>query len=537
VRFAAVDMSTFGTVRLAFDDGRSAEVGTGLESVKALRAFTEGIRREHVRCWTRDPDSAFRRLVAEGHIPAPGELRAGDSGVGAVDLGPRLRMVSIDSLLPGPLVDQLDIDGPPERVLDYCTRAQRAVCDALGEEPGTSLARMALDGVRAWGRPWAYPEPEGGPMTDAARACLHGGYAEVWQGDELLAEEGQVTPEYLGAPGAVLPEGWTLVDEDRSSAYAAEASRPLPSVWGPAVNDAGAAGGALVEANVDLEGFTGVAIPVRVKVGRGVRQFPADRGAWRGWWTSPVLEYAASRGARVTVHKAIGWKDARPYLEPGMAQLFRSKMNHARGTVERATLTAAMQRAVGSLARRTPTDRWMDARRLESMDVVELDAEGVEVDLGRFGGLALVRCKEGLETPRGTCPVWTAFVVGWAWVEMCRRVEDARKVGGRPLYADTDGLLWARPPGVEGLEYGERAGDWQVRDAPGWSWVERSKMYLRGRGENVTGFASAGIPRARMLEYLRGNEAPTRAESVREQAGRRSGEPAEVKMWAERKAR
>lgn len=133
--------------------------------------------------------------------------------------------------------------------------------------------------------------------------------------------------------------------------------------------------------------------------------------------------------------------------------------------------------------------------------------------------------------------MWTAFVVGWAWVGMCERVERAQKVGGRPLYADTDGLLWARPPGAEGLEYGESAGDWQVRDTPGWSWVERSKLYVRGRGEIVSGFASSGIPRARLIEYLAGNEAPFRVETVREQAGKRANAPAEVKLWAERKAR
>lgn len=537
MRFAAVDMSTFGPVRLAFDDGGRAEVSTGLEAVKALQAFTKKTGREHVRVWTRDPDSAFRRLVSEGHEPAAGEIRAGDSGVGALDLGKRLRLVSVDSLLSGPLIDQLDIDGPPERVLDFCERAQRAVCDALGEEPSTSLARMASQGVRAWGRPWTYPEPDGGPITEAARACLHGGFTEVWQADDLLLEHDQTAPGYLGTGGERLPEGWTIIDEDRSSAYAAEASRPLPSVWAPAVNDAGAAGGALVDASVDLGGFTGVAIPVRVKMGRTVRQFPASLGAWRGWWTSPILEYAAARGAKVTVHRAIGWRDARPYLQPGMDALFRSKLKHPRGTVERATLTAAMQRAVGSMARRVPTDRWIDAGRLEGMSSEELEAEGIEVDLGRFGPLALVRGKDKPETPRGTCPVWTAFVVGWAWVGMCQRVERAQRAGGRPLYADTDGLLWARPPGVDGLEYGENAGDWQVRDTPGWSWVERSKMYVRGRGGIVSGFASSGIPRARLIEYLAGNEAPTRVETVREQAGKRASAPAEVKLWAERKAR
>jgi hypothetical protein len=535
MRFYAAEVPAAGDVRLVADDGAEWR-GTLPGMVAELGRVAKTMRREHLRVWVRGMDDAARRCVAEGVELGAGDLRLDEAGVGSISLGARVRLVSPGPLVPGQVLDEM-VDDAAE-LLRVCDRVQRSICDALPVDPATSLGRMAGEGVAALGRRWTYPEPQGGPITEAARECLHGGLCEVWhEGESVVVDGAQDFPrDWFGEPGEILPAGWTLRDEDRSSAYAAEAARPLPSVWGPAYCDAGAAGGALVLASVDLEAWSGVALPVRMRAGRTVRQIAATRGKWRGWWSSPVLDYAATRGAKVEIETAIGWKHADDYLAPGMDRLFQAKQRHARGTVERAALTAAMQRAVGRLARRDGVDSLVDADDFGRLTSDELQAAGIVRDLGRFGRWALVRKEPGPETPRGTCPVWPAFVVGRAWVSICERIEAIKAIGGRPLYADTDGILWAKAPGAA-LELGDGAGAWQLRNLPDWAWCERAKLYLRGTGHTIAASASAGIPRADLLWYLEGGGAPYRRESLREQAARRATEPQEVRSWSERKIR
>jgi len=531
--FGAVDLDRSGVVRLVLDTG--AEWSGPAQSLAGeLARHAKAARREHLRVLCADLDE-LARIVARSLDLDPDAIRLGDAGLASLSLGPRVRLVSPAPLIPGGVLDELE--GGAAQLLDAAVRVHRVMADALGVEPSTSLGRMAGEGVALLGRRWSYPEPQGGPITRAARECLHGGLVGVFHDGDSVAVAGADFPrEWFGEPAEVLPAGWTLRDEDRSSAYAAEASAPLPSVWGPAYADAGAAGGALVECTIDLNGWRGVALPVRIRRGREVVQIEATAGAWRGWWASPIVDYASSRGARIDVHQAIGWRHADRYLQPGMAALFSAKQRHACGTVERAALTAAMQRAVGRLARREPVDLVFRASEFQEWSYADLEARGIVGDLGRWAGYAFARTAPAESTPRGTCPVWPAFVVGRAWVSLCERIEAVRAAGGRALYCDTDGLLWAKPPGPA-LELGDGPGEWQLRGLPEWAWCERAKLYARGIGSTISAAACSGIPRADLIWYLEGGDAPTRRESIREQAARRAEEAQAVKRWKERKER
>jgi hypothetical protein len=69
---------------------------------------------------------------------------------------------------------------------------------------------------------------------------------------------------------------------------------------------------------------------------------------------------------------------------------------------------------------------------------------------------------EGL--PRGVIPPWPAFVVSRAWIKIAEKAEDLAGLGCWPLYADTDGILIACPPGVEPCQEGPAAmGAWRIK--------------------------------------------------------------------------
>jgi len=525
--FLAADMPATGEVRL---HGAGADYRGNLAGFLAELGTLERLaKRQTIRVWVADLDSAYRRLHAEGHALTPEALRFGVSGIGSITLSGKSRLVSIETMIPAGFEP-----GPgPEAVLDACSRIQAAVSAALGVDASASLGRMAQEGCARLGPRWSYPEPQGGPITTAAREATHGGLVQVWHDAEAVALHGAAVPEdWIGVPER-LPPGWALYDEDRSSAYAAEASRPLPCVYMARFARADAAGGALIEATVDLDSWRGVAFPVRIAVGREYVQIPASRGVWRGTWASPVLEYASSRGAKVTIHAAQGWARAEPFLADGMGALFAAKQGHARGTPERSGLTAAMQRAVGRLARRLPAEDVVETAKLMAMNPDQARAEGIEAELGRLHGWSLIRRAQPEDVPRGACPVWPAFVVSRAWVSLCERIEAVEAQGGRPLYCDTDGLLWAGPEGA-GLPTGEKAGDWQNRGRPAWVWCEREKLYVRGEGRTIAAAASSGIPKPDLVWYLEGGGSPTRLQSVREQAAARQDQAKEVLAWKKR---
>lgn len=497
-----------------------------------LRAKVKG--REHLRVWCADLDRLYRALIADGWTPEPAGLGFGAGGLSVIEVSGRCRITSTAGALPSSVADELT--GAPAELLEVMNAAARAVDDAGGTLTG-SLTRSALEVVRAHAPRWtSWPEPDGGPLTEAAWSAIHAGLVRIWEDRDVVTVHGarDLPRSWLGEPDEVLPEGWTLRDEDRVSAYAAEACRPLPSVHGPAYDDADAPGGALVRCIIDLEGWTGIAIPVRVAHhGEGTVTVAVSAGRWETWATSDLVAYCRARGASVEVLHAFGWRHAERYLDPGMRALAQAKAGHAPGSVGRRIMSAAMQRAIGGLAKREPAEAVLPAAELERMTDAELRAARVRACVGKLHGWALVQYEDTGRPPRGTVPVWTAFVVTRAWIALCERLEAIRAAGGRPLYCDTDGVLYACPPGVE-LEHGDGLGEWQARGRPEWVLHERLKLYARGTGSTISAAASAGVPRADLVWYLEGGDAPARLETVREQCSRGHNDPQEIASWKTR---
>jgi len=534
MRYGAASVDASGYVRAVGDPWSDGWTGTAAQLLPELRRAAKVPGRQHLRVYVVDMGAVYRALRRAGVELGAADLTPGPQGVGRIVAGPRVQLSGCDSILPSGVLSELPDD--PAALYAALIEA-RAALAGIGAELRGSLTAAAVDLVVAAAPRFGYPEPQGGPITSAAHEAIHAGLCEIWQDSEALATAGAagVPVDWIGSPER-LPDGWTIRDEDRVSAYAAEACGMLPAVHGPAYDDPDAPGGALVLADIDLDGWAGVALPVRVAYGSQVVHLAATAGAWRGWYTSDLIRYARARGASVKVAQAFGWKSAQPFLRPGMMLIANGKAQHARGTTARAVLSAAAQRVVGGMARRDPAERIIDAAQLDSMTTDDLSAAGYVARLGRLDGWELVRVAPDPAVPRGTCPVWTAFVVSRAWVTMCERIEAVRAVGGRPLYADTDGLCWAAPPGAQ-LECGDQLGQWQLRGLPEWAWIEARKIYARGINQKITAAASAGIPRADLVWYLDGGGAPYRWQTLREQIAQNQTEPQQVKVWTQRTER
>ena len=534
--FGAASVDAQGAVCLVGDLWPDGCTGTAAQLLPELARAARAVKgRQHTRVYALDLCAVYRALRAAGVQLGADQLTPGPHGVGRIYAGPRAQLCACAPLLPAAVLDELAPDNAGALYQAIC-EAQRALA-SCGAELRGSLTAAAVDLVVGQAPRWGWPEPLGGPISAAAYEAIHGGLCEIWHDAEALAlsDAADLPVDWIGTPER-LPEGWTLRDEDRVSAYAAEACGDLPSVHGPAYADADAPGGALVLADIDLDGWQGVALPVRVDAGGQTVHIAARAGKWRGWFTSDVIRYSRARGADVSVIQAYGWKHAAPYLAPGMRQLAAAKAQHARGSTARAVLSACLQRVVGGLARRDPAELIVDAAQLDQMDSAQLAAAGYVGKLGTLDGWTLVRRAAAPDVPRGTCPVWTAFVVSRAWVSLCERIEAVRAVGGLPLYADTDGLLWAAPPGVS-LPTGDALGEWSARGLPHWCWVERRKIYARGVGRKITAAASAGIPRADLVWYLDGGGAPVRVQTLREQLARGASTAEKVPVWTQRTER
>jgi hypothetical protein len=536
MRICCAQVSATGDVCAVGDPWPGQWSGRPRELLRELEARAKVRGREHLRCYVADLDGLYRALVADGWTPPAAAVGFGPDGLSLLVVSGRCRITSAAGVLPSSIRDELT--GDPAELLEVLHEARRVMSDAGADLTG-SLTRAAVELVRAHAERWtSWPEPDGGPLTEAAWSAIHAGLVRIWEDRDTVAvhDAADLPRGWIGEPDEVLPPGWTLRDEDRVSAYAAEACRPLPAVHGPAYDDADAPGGALVRCIIDLEGWTGIAIPVRVQQGRHTATVAVSAGKWETWVTSDLIAYARSRGAAVEVLRAYGWKHAAPYLAPGMRALAAAKAAQPSGSVGRRVLSAAMQRTVGALAKREPAERVLEAAELERMTSAELEAARIRAVFGKLHGWALVEIDGAGRPPRGTVPVWTAFVVSRAWVSLCERLEAIRAAGGRPLYCDTDGILYACPPGVE-LERGDALGAWQERGRPEWVLHERLKLYARGTGGKITAAASAGVPRADLVWYLEGGAAPTRLETVREQAARGHNTPEEVASWSTRKER
>ena len=530
--FGAVEAEPWGGYLVSFRGEDAAKVAT-LDALCAIAWSQSESRRETVTLLCLDVDAFARSAIAEGRLLTA--ATPGDTGVATFAVGPRVKVKHAGAFLPRKVLDR--VTGGVSELASAKDTAGYALISAGGLSPGGSLSADFAALAKSMSKGWGYPED--GPMTQAAREAIHGGLCEVWQGSPMVATaEGELPPEAWAIADDVLrlPPGFRLYDEDRSSAYAAEGMLDLPATHADCYADPDAAFGGVVHATVHLDGWTGVAFPAVVRQGGSAttRQITATAGSWRGHWATPLIQYARERGARIEVHDAWCWREGAPYLAPFMSAIYARKNAAPVGSVTRDIYTAALQRVVGYMGRRSRTETFVGESAFRTM--LDSGEHSATAYAGPFAGAYLVR-GEAAPDPRYIFnPVWTAIIVARTWVSLCLRVEEIRAMGGEPYYADTDGLLFSAPESYVPKVDAERAGDWTLRGLPAWSWCEGRKIYARGVGGKILESATAGIPQRELIDYISGGFPPERLETLREQITRGAeGPPRMVPAWGRRR--
>ena len=492
--------------------GRSFETLSDL--IRAANACDRG--RQTYRIWGRDLDSIYFMARREAVCPPMSVLPG--HGVTGFELAPKIQIRSARPMLPDDQLEAMAAEGERNAAdgLAAVVTAHNAMESALGVDASSGIGAAttsALFGGRWMPRFTDWPDTMTPEHAALCHDAYHGGLQKVWHVGGTL-ERGAVHPgaiwETEEAEVSTLPDGWRLLDVDRDSAYAEDAAGPLPDCRSDLVTDTAellnAAGGAIVEARVNLEHFRGVGFPIRIEVAPNVKRgICATSGEWRGVWCSDLLHWAMARGAAVEVLGGIGWSRAAHFLGPIMDRLWTLK---GRTTgLERNVYKAAIQRAVGRLGRRhysTVTlcgaeakhaqehpEEWPDKwRRVHGMGNGYFVADALEEP-------------EGL--PRGVIPPWPAFVVSRAWIKIAEKAEALAGLGCWPLYADTDGILVACPQGVEPCQEGPAAmGAWRIKRQ--FRGVEhraaRQFVRLRETGEEELQFA--GVARRLQRDALSG---------------------------------
>jgi hypothetical protein len=542
VIFGAVECEPWGGYLYALD------IADGVRRADTLSELVAAVRpdgRETMTLLCTDSD-AFARAAFRDGVPLT-ECRIGASGISGITVAARVRVRPLDAFLPRAVMETLT--GGALGILQAKLQADAALVLAGGNPPSGSLSGDWAALARAQSGAWGYPhDPE---LTRVATEAVHAGLSEVWQESPMVAVDGADLPPASWAIAddrVTLPRGYRLYDVDRDSAYAGECQLPLPATHTTARDDLLGAFGGVAEVTVDLAGWTGEAWPVSLQGNTGARSFQASSGAWRGCWATPLLRYALQHGARVEVHRAWSWGHGRDFLGSFTRAVWERKRAAAKGSVERAVLSAALQRTVGYLARRPGADEIIG----EDDFAAELRAIEDGEDTGRarvrafsgpaFGAYIVRREVEDTDAAKWCYnPVWSAIIVARTWVRMCEELARIRAAGGTPLYADTDGALFSGPSATFDGAYplsAEKPGQWTLRGAPHWAWVEARKIYARGTGAEIEHAASAGVPRHDLIAYLSGHFPPERTESVKEQMARAAdGPPLKLQAWKQRTKR
>lgn len=514
-------------------------------SLSALFVALAGKRqdRETIRVYSASLEWVWWAAQGEGWTPAI-EVRPG-KGIASCRVAAGVELRSVDPLIPS---DQVE----PLRRMDAADgarlvgRALRAVCLATGQEAaagiGSACSRAMFYGRALGIRPlWRHRQVDD-VVNRACWAAYHGGLCAVWR-PGLIALEGQDGGEWWQTDPERLGSGWTLAEIDRSSAYGADASRPLPDTRLPTVARADAEGGAIVDATIDLgDGgtFGALGVPVRVHVpGHGARIFPMRSGRWRGAWTSEMLAWAELHQAKVQIHRAWGWRSSDRFMVAFMDSLYNRKAAAEPGSIERSIYSACMQRAIGRLGRRPRATVTLtgEAAANEMQNFESWGQKYTRIYAQTSDLFVADRIPSG-EVDADVIPPWPAFVVSRAWIALCDRVRAEQEAGMVALYSDTDSICGAWPPGCAPAEDDAGAGGWRVKSTPGWVDHRGQKRYLRGNDASVTDWAAAGVASGQALQYFSGANYERRPRSVLETA--QLGENQLKKMlevWLERRKR
>lgn len=308
---------------------------------------------------------------------------------------------------------------------------------------------------------------------------------EIWEAGREAYYGGRTEPFALGTyknvhaidaasmfPWAMLGNGW-----------------PVPWAAYRRVNDPGSlqANGlyrASVDSSLDIP-----ALPYRSREGL---VFP--NGRFTGWWTGEELTAFGERGGRIRVRKGIEFlSDCEPFTDY-VRKLFRLK-NRTRGPM-RQVYKLMLNGLYGKFGQGGARIECVPLEKFERM------AHG-PADFRVWNGLVIWR--HVAKPPPWSCNVWPALVTARARVRLLQEIERVKKNGGRPLYCDTDSVIFSGPP----QRYPQRApapGTFESRGDYGEVLIVGKKEYGLRRGRTWE-IHVKGVPRRERELYLREGKA------------------------------
>lgn len=467
--------------------------------------------RETLRVWCRDLDALWFMAKDESIEPAFTVLPG--LGVTGLEVCGRVQIRHARQVLSDVTLEQLANVGAPEGYAAV-EESLNALETVLGVDASSGIG--AATSAALWGGRWmprwtAWPADAGEELRRLCQDAYHGGMSRaLWQEGITTAQGAHPGAIWETERASVLPDGWALVDVDRDSAYAADACGVLPDTLSERVTDAGALldcqGGAIVDAHVDLRGFTGTAFPVRVQITPEIcRSLPMTAGRWRGVWSSDLLRWASEKGAHVEPLGGMGWKRGARFMGPLMSALWAGKRRFT-GTA-RETMKAAIQRAVGRLGRRTYNTVTLvgDAARAEVAAPHEWPMKWTKVHGWTDSYFVADKMDQtGQAEPRGILPAWPPFVVSRAWIQADNQMHALASQGAWPMYVDTDGIMVAAPPGMSWQPETEAMGGWREKHRYSAAENRAPRQFVRTAedGAEVTQFA--GVPKSIQRDVLAG---------------------------------
>lgn len=375
-------------------------------------------------------------------------------------------------------------------------RAARLIHDtmqAFGEKPRLTLPATAyrIWSEHFWKKPVRAPLEE---VRDAASEAYHGG---------------RVEPFALGCFKDV-----RAVDAASMFPWAMTV-RPFPIPWGlwrRAMRDAVPGANGLYRAR--LESALDVpALPYRSERGT---IFP--NGRWEGWYVGEELMAFGAAGGRVRVMEGFDFMEKAHPFRPYVKEMFHRKQT-SRGPM-RETYKLLLNSLYGKFGQ--------SGIRVRALPLAKfLKLKSAPVSYRVWGGLAI--WTEESTPPPWANMLWAAITTARARVRLRAEIVRIQARGARPLYCDTDSVIYAGPPGRYPLK-ARQIGDFERRGAYRSALIVGKKEYGLESSAGMWEIHVKGVPAAHREEYLRSGEAAYQLPTKMREAAR-TGRQANV--WRE----
>lgn len=367
--------------------------------------------------------------------------------------------------------------------------------EKFGQHARMTLASTALAIWRDsfWKREIARPRRD---VWDAAFEAYHGGRTEAF----AVGEFADVTAVDVAS---MYPWAMTCA--------------PLPVPWGlygrcGGIDPREMKGAALYDVTVRSE------LPVPRLPVRSERGTIFPNGRWRGWYVGEeLLSFVARGGIVERIHSGIEFLETCKPFDRYISTMYKRKQA-ARG-IERTMFKVLMNGLYGKFGQRGRTTKAVPIAKFHELERKPESAR-------EWNGLVIF--SEDGSPPPWSNMVWPAFVTARARVRLADELERITERGGRPLYCDTDSVIFQGS-----MRYAKNAraiGQFESRGRYRSMLLVGKKEYALDCGRGRWESHAKGVPEAERMRYLtEGRASFQRPTKMREAA--RDG--ARANVWRE----